>query len=185
MPATGPLSPAQLVGYAAFLIGVVSFLQRDDRRLRAMIGLQAFSYAVHFFLLGSAIAAFASLVTCARALLSLYTRSRWVALGILVVNLTFGALTVRTLAGLLPVLASSAGTVAFFWFSGLTLRLVLLASTACWLANNVLVGSIGGTLLELFIGVANGITCYRLWRASRSQRRSLRTSRTSHAPESA
>jgi hypothetical protein len=176
MPATGPLSLAQLVGYAAFVVGVVSFLQRDDRRLRAMIGLQAFSYSVHFFLLGSVIAAFASLVTCSRALLSLYTRSRWVALGILVVNVTFGVLTVRTAAGWLPVLASSAGTVAFFWFSGLALRFILLGSTACWLVNNVLVGSIGGTLLELFIGVANGITCYRLWRAGVAVRTALRAS---------
>ena len=67
MPATGPFSVAQLVGYAAFLLGVISFLQRDDRRLRAMIGAQAFSYAVHFFLLGSMVASLASLVTCTRA----------------------------------------------------------------------------------------------------------------------
>ena len=184
MPATGPFSLPQLVGYAAFLIGVVSFLQRDDRRLRAMIALQAFSYAVHFFLLGSAIAAFASIVTCTRALVSLYTRSPLVALVILGVNLTFGLLTVHTAAGWLPVIASSAGTIAFFWFSGLMLRFILLGSTLCWLINNLLLGSIGGTLLELFIGVANGITCYRLWRAA-PVRPSLRPPRPSHAPESA
>jgi hypothetical protein len=184
MPATGPFSLPQLVGYAAFFIGVISFLQRDDRRLRAMIALQALSYAVHFFLLGSVIAAFASLVTCTRALVSLYTRSPFVAVGILAVNLTFGVLTVHTAAGWLPVVASSAGTVAFFWFSGLMLRFILLGSTLCWLINNLLLGSIGGTLLELFIGVANGITCYRLWRTAPG-RPSLRPPRPSHAPGSA
>ena len=171
------------MGYAAFLIGVISFLQRDDRRLRAMIALQALSYAVHFFLLGSAIAAFASLVTCARALVSLYTRSPFVAVVILAVNLTFGVLSVHGAAGWLPVIASSAGTIAFFWFSGLKLRFILLGSTLCWLVNNLLVGSIGGTLLELFIGIANGITCYRLWRAH--ARASLGPPPPSHAPESA
>lgn len=180
MPATGPLSLPQLAGYAAFVIGVISFLQRDDRRLRALIACQAFSYAVHFFLLGSAIAAFASLVTCTRALVSLYTRSSLVAVGILTVNLTLGIFTAQGAASWLPVIASSAGTIAFFWFSGLMLRFILLGSTLCWLANNLLLGSIGGTLLELFIGVANGITCYRLWRAAHV-RPSLRPPGPSHA----
>jgi hypothetical protein len=164
MPATGPFSLAQLVGYAAFLLGVLSFLQRDDRRLRAMIGAQAFSYAVHFFLLGSTVASLASLVTSTRAFLSLVTRSKRVAVAILCVNLVLGLVTVRSAAGWLPVLATSAGTVAFFWFSGLPMRLILLGSTACWLTNNLVVGSIGGTMLELFVGAANVSTCYRLWR---------------------
>jgi hypothetical protein len=130
-----------------------------------MIGAQAFSYAVHFFLLGSMVASLASLVTCTRALLSLVTRSRRVAVAILCVNLVIGLVTVRSTLGWLPVLATSAGTVAFFWFAGLPMRLILLGSTACWLVNNLVVGSIGGTMLELFVGAANVSTCYRLWRA--------------------
>src|SRR3954470_6929952 len=110
MATADPFSLAQLVGYAAFVLGVSSFLQRDDRRLRAMIGAQAFSYAVHFFLLGSTVAALASLVTCTRALLSLVTRSRRVAVAILCVNLMLGLMTVRSAAAALPVLATSAGT---------------------------------------------------------------------------
>jgi hypothetical protein len=130
----------------------------------AMIGAEALSYAVHFFLLGSMVASLASLVTCTRALLSLVTRSRRVAVAILCVNLVLGLVTVRSAVGCLPVLATSAGTVAFFWFGGLPLRLILLGCTACWLANNLVVGSIGGTMLELFVGAANISTCYRLWR---------------------
>jgi hypothetical protein len=167
MSSPNPFSFAQLIGYVAFLVGVLSFLQRDDRRLRAMIGAQAFTYAVHFYLLASQVAALASLVTSTRAFLSLVTRSRVVAFAILGVNLLIGVLTVKSAAGWLPVVASSAGTVAFFWFSGLSMRLILLGSTACWLTNDILVGSIGGTMLELFIGAANLSTCYRLWRESR------------------
>jgi hypothetical protein len=181
MPATGPFSLAQLVGYAAFLLGVLSFLQRDDRRLRAMIGAQAFSYAVHFLLLGSTVAALASLVTCTRALLSLVTRSRRVAVAILAVNLVIGLCTVRSAVGWLPVCATTAGTIAFFWFEGLAMRLILLGSTFCWLTNNLVVGSIGGTMLELFVGAANIATCYRLWRATRT--RDLAPPPVSRAPE--
>lgn len=173
----------QLVGYLAFLLGVISFLQRDDRRLRGMIGAQAFTYAVHFFLLGSTVAALASLITCTRALLSLVTRSRRVAVAILAVNVTLGVLTAKSAAGWLPVIATSAGTIAFFWFGGLRMRFILLGSTACWLMNNVIVGSIGGTMLELFIGAVNSTTCYRLWRAGRVGEASPRP--PSQAPERA
>ncbi len=159
------LSPAQLTGYAAFVLGVVSFLQTDDRRLKAMIGMQAFSYAVHFYLLGSLPAMAASLVTCVRAIVSLRTRSPVVAAVILATNLGLGVVTAEVGVGFWLVAAATAGTVAFFWFDGIALRVVLLGSTACWLANNLIVGSIGGTLLELFIGASNASTCYRLWRA--------------------
>jgi hypothetical protein len=161
-----PLSIAQLVGYVAFVLGVVSFLQRDDTRLRAMIAAQALSYCVHFVLLGSTVGALASLVTCTRALMSLVTRSTTVGVAILLVNVVLGVFGAGTsVAGWLPVLGTTAGTVAFFWFDGLPMRFILLGATACWLANNLWVGSIGGSVLELLVGVANGITCYRLWRA--------------------
>jgi hypothetical protein len=168
MTIPNPLSPAQLTGYLAFALGVIAFLQKDDRRLRAMVGLQAFSYAVHFLLLGSDAAAVASLVTTVRAVLSLYTRSPVVAIAILIVNIGLAFVTVTGPVGWLPVAASSAGTLAFFFFVGIPMRLVLLGSTGCWLVNNVILGSIGGTLLELLIGVANGATCFRLWRAKRT-----------------
>ncbi|HTQ05358.1 MAG TPA: YgjV family protein [Polyangiaceae bacterium] len=182
-PVAAPFSLPQLVGYVAFLLGVVSFLQRNDRRLRGMIGVQAFTYAVHFFLLGSTVAAVASLITSTRAWLSLVTRSRVVAVVILAVNLAFGLLTAKNAAGWLPVVATSAGTIAFFWFSGLAMRAILLLSTACWLTNNLLVGSIGGTMLELFIGAVNTTTCYRIWRAARAG--AVAAPRPSHAPERA
>src|SRR5262245_4664669 len=164
-----PFSLAQLVGYVAFSIGVYSFLQRDDRRLKATIGAQAFSYAVHFLLLGSMAAAAASFVTSVRAVLSLYTRSPYVAVAILATNVTLGVVTASSLAGWLPVVASCAGTIAFFFFEGIALRLILLFATACWLTNNLILGSIGGTLLELFLGAVNASTCYRLWRAARTR----------------
>lgn len=37
MPEAGLFSPAQLIGYVAFAIGVFSFLQKNDRKLRATI----------------------------------------------------------------------------------------------------------------------------------------------------
>jgi multisubunit Na+/H+ antiporter MnhC subunit len=164
MPLPSFFSPAQLVGYLAFAIGVYSFLQKDDRRLKATIGAQASSYALHFLLLGSSAAAAASSVTAVRALLSLYTRAPAVAVAIIATNIALGFATATNAAGWLPVVASCAGTVAFFFFDGVALRVILLGATMCWLANNLILGSIGGTLLELFLGAVNVTTTYRLFR---------------------
>lgn len=182
MPSSGFFSLAQLTGYVAFAVGVYSFLQKDDRRLKATIGAQAFSYAVHFLLLGSSAAAAASLVTSVRAVLSLYTRSSWVAVAILAANVTLGFVTAESAVGWLPVLASCAGTAAFFWFEGIPMRLILLGATACWLTNNLILGSIGGTLLELFLAAVNAWTCYRLWRIERALERSEPSLSNTKAP---
>jgi hypothetical protein len=164
------LSPAQLVGYVAFAFGVYSFSRKDDRRLKATMGAQASSYALHFLLLGSPAAAAASLVTAVRAVLSLYTRAPAVAALILATNVGLGFLTAKSAVGWLPVVASCAGTVAFFFFEGVALRVILFGATACWLANNLILGSIGGTLLELFLGAVNATTTYRLLREERERK---------------
>lgn len=44
------------------------------------------------------------------------------------------------------------------------MRLLMLCGTGLWIANNVIVGSIGGTALEVTIAVVNSITIIRLYR---------------------
>ena len=170
MPQVDFFSPAQLVGYVAFAFGVYSFSRKDDRRLKAAMGAQASSYSLHFLLLGSPAAAAASLVTAVRAIISLYTRAPAVAVAIIATNIALGFLTAKGAVGWLPVVASCAGTVAFFFFEGVLLRVILLGATSCWLANNLILGSIGGTLLELFLGAVNVTTTYRLFRAERERK---------------
>ncbi len=60
------LSPAQLVGYLALVLGVSGFLQRDDRRLKLLVTAECFAYVGHFALLGVAIIAAASASTIVR-----------------------------------------------------------------------------------------------------------------------
>lgn len=159
------LSPAQLVGYLAFVIGVFSFAQRDDRRLKGAVALQAMTYALHFTMLGRQTAALASLITMTRSLLALRTRSRWVLALILAANLTLGLCVARGVAAWLPIVASCLGSLAFFLLAGIEMRLLMLGSTALWLVNAVLARSIGSTLLESTIALVNGSTMLRLWRA--------------------
>jgi hypothetical protein len=54
-----------------------------------------------------------------------------------------------------------------FFLQGLRMRVLMLCGTLLWLVNNVLVGSVGGSLLEACLVASNLWTISRLWRAGR------------------
>ncbi|MCU8536060.1 YgjV family protein, partial [Vibrio vulnificus] len=63
-----------------------------------------------------------------------------------------------------PIVGTVIGTYSLFVLSGIRMRIGFLAGATCWLINNILVGSIGGTLLEMTVIIMNLITIYRLYR---------------------
>ena len=156
------LSPAQLVGYVALAIGVTAFLQKNDRRLTLLIAMVSLTYVAHFILLGNWSASGSSVVSCVRNLAALKTRSLGWMVFFIVANVAIGVGSAENAAQWLPVAASCLATVAVFRMSGIPMRLVLLTCTMLWLTNNILCGSVGGTVLECFIATANLTTIVRL-----------------------
>lgn len=161
-------SPAQLLGYLAFVFGVSCFAQKDDRRFRLLMAAECAAYILHFAWLGNPTAVASSTVSLLRSVLSLYTRSRWVAAGVVALNLGLGGVLARQPADWLPLMASCAGTVALFTLQGIPMRLLMLVGTTLWIANNLWVGSIGGTALEVVIALVNSHT---IWRMACEQRK--------------
>ncbi|MCP3862549.1 MAG: YgjV family protein, partial [Aestuariibacter sp.] len=47
--------------------------------------------------------------------------------------------------------------------SGIKMRLAFLYGALCWLTNNIIVGSIGGTMLEATLLMVNSFTIWRLY----------------------
>jgi len=161
------LSPAQLVGYVAFVLGGTAFLQRDDRRLKVFLAAECAAYVVHFFLLGNPTAAASSAVSGCRTLITIWSRSRRLALLFMASYLVIGATLANSLAAWLPVVGSCLATWGMFRMHGIRMRLVMLVSTSMWLTNNILSGSVGGTLLEALIATANITTIVRMVRMVR------------------
>ena len=162
------LSPAQCIGYIAFVLGVASFLQTDDRRFRCFMAGECLAYVAHFALLGNPTAVASSIVSAARSLLSLRTRSGWVAASVVAASVTFGLAMARHASDWLPLGASSLGTLALFLLQGIPMRLLMLCGTGMWIANNVIAGSIGGTVLEVAVALVNTSTILRLYRLPKS-----------------
>lgn len=149
----------------AFALGATAFLQKNDRRLKFLNGSQCVFYAAHFALLGNLPACGSLVVSSARSFLSIRSRSRRLAVVFLVLNLAVGACLAHSRLGWLPILGGCLATIALFLMRGVPMRMVLLSSTLCWLVNNILSGSIGGTMLETTIAIANLSTMVRLLRS--------------------
>ncbi|MFN3302603.1 MAG: YgjV family protein [Roseateles sp.] len=170
MPITDWFSPAQLFGYVAFVLGVGCFLQTDDRRFKWFMTGECVAYIVHFALLGNPTAVASSSLSMLRSLLSLYTRSVWVAVVIVAANIGFGLAIADKPSDWLPLTASCLGTLALFTLQGIPMRLLMLVGTGLWIANNLIVGSIGGTALEIVIAAINISTIARMAREARAMR---------------
>jgi hypothetical protein len=162
-------SPAQCVGYAAFVLGVGSFLQTDDRRFKLFMAGECLAYVLHFALLGNPTAVASSTMSLLRSLLALRTRSKWVMVGVIAANLALGLALAKQPGDWLPLAASCLGTFALFQLQGVAMRLVMLCGTCLWIANNIIAGSIGGTALEVVIAAVNSVTIWRLARQARTQ----------------
>lgn len=160
-------SPAQCVGYVAFVLGVSSFLQTDDRRFKLFMTGECLAYIAHFALLGNPTAVASSVVSTIRSALALHTQSPWVAAAVVVANVSVGIMVAERLSDWLPLLASISGTLALFLLKGIQMRMLMLLGTTFWIANNIIVGSIGGTALELVVATVNIYTMVRMWQRAR------------------
>jgi hypothetical protein len=176
------LSPAQGVGYVALVLGVAAFLQKKDKKLKFLNASESFIYCIHFTLLGNNSAAASSLISSIRTFISIKSWSYFISAIIIIfnisINIYFGYLFSTGPGSWLPVVGSCIATLAVFTLQGVPMRLLLLSSTLCWLANNILSKSVGGTILETIIALTNIATVIALTRA-----RLRRSGQTSASPD--
>lgn len=160
-------APAQIFGYLAFVLGVSSFLQKRDVPFKVLMGLQGLSYVCQFVLLGNTTAAVSAGMSFVRSTLSVFWGPLWLAWVFITVTLGLGLWLSDVWTDMLPVLASCTSTFALFRLQGVALRVLVMLSSALWLANNIISGSIGGIMLEVTVISVNLFTIYRLLRDQR------------------
>ena len=147
----------------SFVLGILCFYQKDDQHLRIMMVVMNLNHALHFALLGATTACLSALLSVVRTGLSIKTRSRIVAYLFIAITLALGIYLADVWYDLFPILGTCIGTYALYCLSGIKMRLAFLGGAICWLANNIIVGSIGGTLLEATLLMVNSFTIWRLY----------------------
>ena len=155
---------AQGIGVIAFLIGITTFINRNERRFKLQLSIYSAVIGLHFFLMGAYPAGASAELNAIRTLITLRTRSLWVMGVFIVLTLVFGLLKMEHVFELLPVIGTVASTWALFRCKGLTVRCVMWCSTACWVTHNLWLGSIGGTLIEGSFLIVNGLNIIRFRR---------------------
>jgi hypothetical protein len=157
-------SPAQLLGYVAFVFGIACFAQTDDRRFKLFMAAECAAYIGHFWLLGQPTAVASTTVSLLRSLAAIKARTPALGIFFMLLSAGLGLWLMQGWLSLLPIAASCIGTFALFFLHGLRMRALMLIGTLLWLLNNVLVGSIGGTALEAVLALTNAHTIWRLSR---------------------
>ncbi|WP_105901350.1 YgjV family protein [Vibrio gangliei] len=155
---------AQWLGFLSFALGISTFYQKDDRKLKIVMLIFQFNNIVHFYLLGSTISALSTLLSFIRTGMAIKTSSKLVATIFVLISLSLGLYFMKSPLDLLPIAGSVLGTIAVFVLKGIQMRIAFIVGAMCWLANNIIVGSIGGTLLEATLLTVNLFTILRLYR---------------------
>ena len=159
---------AQFFGMVSFTLGILCFYQRDDKKLKIMMLLLQLNNVLHFGLLGAWPASLAALLSVARTGLAIRTRSRRLAYVFIAMTIVLGVWVGDRWTDIFPILGSCMGTYALFCLSGIAMRVAFLIGACFWLTNNIIVGSLGGTLLELTLIVVNLNTIRRLFHARKT-----------------
>lgn len=158
------LSFAQWLGFLSFALGISTFYQKDDRKLKIVMVVFQLNNILHFYLLGSNISALSTLLSFLRTATSIKTSNKIVAALFVIVSIALGLWIAKGPLDLLPIAGSVLGTIAVFLLKGIQMRIAFIIGAICWLANNIIVGSIGGTLLEATLLTVNLFTIIRLYR---------------------
>lgn len=155
---------AQALGFLSFGLGISTFYQKNDRHLKILMLVFNLNHLLHFLLLGSMLSALSALLSALRTTTSIFTSSKWVAAIFILIGIVSGLGMAEHWWELWPIVGTVIGTYSLFVLSGIRMRIGFLAGATCWLINNILVDSIGGTLLEMTVIIMNLITIYRLYR---------------------
>lgn len=158
----GTLVVAQGFGLLAFVFGLITFLQKNDDRLKFYLLFLYTSQIVHFFLMGAATASAANVLNLIRTFVALKFNTTSTGIIFILLYIAWGAYLYQSPISILPILGSCIGTYSIFFLSGIRMRLAFMVGAVCWLTHNALILSFGGMLLETIVILGNVVTIVRL-----------------------
>ncbi len=123
------------------------------------------NHMIHFLLMEAFNSALSALLATIRTYVSIKVKSVYFALFFIIITIVLNSFWAEHWFDWLSVTGSCIGTFALFCLQGIRLRLMMLLGTLCWLANNIIIGSIGGVMLEVMILVISVVTIIRLKRS--------------------
>jgi len=155
---------------------ITSFQNKDRNKIILFQTIGSVLWFFHYLMLGRETPALLNLVSIARNTVFIYRgKKKWAdsLIWIFVFNAFFiviGALGYKDLWDILPIAASLVSSVALYVTKENSIRLLSLGVSPVWLIYNVRVGSIGGTICEIFDLISIFVGLYRYGRKKKSFR---------------
>lgn len=159
---------AQALGLLSFALGISTFYQKEDKKLKILMLIFNLNHLLHYLLLGSLVSALGALLSAIRTATAIHCSSKIFAMVFIAISVLSGLCLAQGVWQLWPIVGTVIGTYSVFMLQGIRLRIGFLLGASCWLINNIYVGSVGGTLLEISAMVMNCTTIFRLYRAQQS-----------------
>jgi len=158
----------QSVSFTALALCLVAFASKRDDRLFVLLLFANVAFATQFALFESWVAAgISALIVVRIALVRRYPRHLPLMLAMLAATLVVAALTWSGMRDTPALAAGLLGTWGMFMLRGIAMRAALAGAALCWVASNLLAGSIGGSIAEGLIFLTNVVTIWRLRRDAR------------------
>jgi hypothetical protein len=165
---TDPFSIAQLVGYAAYVLTVWAFWQKNDKKMLWWNAGAALAWALHYGLLFAWAGVVTELLVAARsaqsARLVTVREKHYSAIVFLAAFLLGGIFTYQHAYDFFTVGACMLATIAMMYFYGTRMRMIMLGTLSLWLCYNFFAGSIGGVLSSLTLILIQILTLLRMMR---------------------
>lgn len=157
------LIAGQALSLVALAICILAFASKRDERLLALLISANIAFALHFVLFGSWVAAgLTSLIVIRILLVQRLKGSVATMLAFLAANAVVAYLTWQGPLDVFPLTAAVLGTVGMFLLRGIPMRIFLAGAALAWTLNNLLIGSIGGTVAEVLVLSTNVVTIMRM-----------------------
>ena len=145
---------AQVISIVATAVQIGSYQSKSNTGLFAAQGVAGFLFSINFFLLGAYTAAIINLVNILRSVLMAYgEKHRHITIPIIMCSIYIVAVsfTYESWFSALLLLVQIGGTLSMWSADGAVIRIYqLFVCSPAWLANNIIVFSIGGIITETF-----------------------------------
>lgn len=155
---------AQTIGLIAFATGCWAFFDQNGDKFRVKLIYFQILMCIHFFFLGACVSALITAIAALRTYSSTKTNSLWIMFFFIALIWITGLYYLTNTSEILAMLGSSVGTYALFRHQGIQLRYIMLFNSLMWFINNLLLHSIGGSLVEGMFLIISLTTIYRMKR---------------------
>ncbi|GLQ74192.1 hypothetical protein GCM10007932_35530 [Vibrio penaeicida] len=133
--------------------------------MRIHLSLFQILLVLHFVLMGAITAATICAVSVLRIYFSTKTQSSYLMWFFITLIWVLGLPNASEPHQFLTLFSTSVATWGMYKLEGLAMRATVLLNTLCWLLHNIVLGSIGGVLMESTFAIINAITIFRLYRS--------------------